>query len=418
LFSAVLTFYIVAPFDPIPGEPGHPLRFAALKRSIEAMGHRCVWWTSSWDHVSKSPRVAPEGCADIQLLEVPGYQHNIGLARARNHRHLAGAYFRSAELAISQGVISPPDVQLITIPPLETPEAAFSLQAKFGGRVVIDLMDTWPDTFYQALPLPGRKLRARVGACLFYAYRRMLRDALNRCDAVTAQSNAFVDWAKGYGLRDKPAHVCYLGADLPKQLPAIRSFDGREGLRLVYMGSMGASYDLETVARAVCRLVRSGRSLKLDVAGAGAKECWMQDYFKKQRLESAVTFHGYLPKDQVLSLLDRSHLGLIPMFPESGVAMPYKACDYASRGLPLVHSLDGDLESLVKSHNAGLKYRAGHEDSLCEVLTSYLDAPGQVASQSQAAFRVAQENFDRAVTYPQMADFLARFGRIKGESLM
>ena len=398
-------FYILAPFDPIPGEPGYPARFATLKLAIEAMGHRCIWWTSSWDHASKSEREEAEHSSDIRLLKVPGYASNISFARLRNHRLLAEVYEREVDSAVKSGALPPPDLQLITIPPLETTKAAFSIREQHGGLVVIDVMDRWPDTFFQVLPLPSKKLRAIAGEFIFMSYRKMLRQALKGCDAGTAQSTSFIEWAESYGLGDQPHHVCYLGADLLHEAQ-VRAFAEGETLRLAYIGAMGTSYDLETVFYALRQLVQKGRKVFLDVAGAGSKEAWMRDYVEQNDLSECVVFHGYLPKTEAFELLDRSHLGLVPMFPESGVVMPYKACEYAARGLPMVHSLPGELDLMVRKWNAGSIYTAGDVDSLVRSLDLYSDTPEQIRCQSIAVHELARQHFDRGVTYSDMAAFL------------
>jgi glycosyltransferase involved in cell wall biosynthesis len=399
-------FYILAPFDPIPGEAGFPERFATLKAAIEARGHRCVWWTSSWEHARKRERAIPEESSDIRLLSVPGYSKNVSWARFRNHRVLAEAYLREASRAIKESGLPPPDVQLITIPPLETLTVALKLRQQIGGRLVIDLMDRWPDTFFQVLPLPGAKLRALFGEWLFRPYRKILRNALSNCDAVTAQSKGFIEWAYKHGLNiDKRAHVCYLGADLLEK-PQVRSLTEDGPLRLAYLGSMGTSYDLETLLRAVHQLLKDGLAVELDLAGAGDKEPWMRAYVKRHGLEASVRLHGYLIKKGALALLDQCHLGVIPMFPESGVTVPYKAGEYTTRGLGVIHSLPGELAAMVETLGAGMSYTAGNVESLAKVISAYLREPSLVEQQSAASYKMAYEQFDRALIYPKMAEFL------------
>jgi glycosyltransferase involved in cell wall biosynthesis len=401
----VPTFYILAPFDPIPGEPGCPARFETLKKAIEARGHRCIWWTSTWGHTSKAERAMPALESGIRLLTATKYHQNVSLARLRNHRALAESYKFEVHSAIRSGTLPPPDVQLVSMPPLETSKAAFAIQQVHGGRVVIDIMDTWPDTFFQVIPLPSRHLRAWVGKLLFMRYHSMLRSALEKCNAATAQSAGFLDWARERGLGDKAGHICYLGADLPEGANA-RSFQKGEALRLAYLGAMGTSYDLETLLRAVKRLIGEGYAIRLDLAGAGRKEMWIRRFVEHEGLTEQVFFHGYLPKTEAFALLDECHLGVVPLFPESGVTVPYKAGEYASRGLGIIYSLSGELDVLMRQAEGGLRYQAGNVDSMVYQIRSYFLDPELVAKHSRAALQLAQEHFDRSVSYPQMAQFL------------
>jgi len=230
---------------------------------------------------------------------------------------------------------------------------------------------------------------------------------LRNCRGATAQSKGFLEWARERGLGDKPGHVCYLGANLPKNVD-IRSLKKGEVLRLAYMGAMGTSYDLETLLRAVKRFAAQGRDVRLDLVGTRQKEPWMKSFVKREGLADRVFFHGYLPKAEAFALLDECHLGLVPIFPESGVTVPYKAGEYASRGLGIIYSLGGELDALLHKAGAGLRYEAGRVESMVKQLRAYMDNTALVAQQSRAAWRLARDQFNRAVSYPEMAEFLEK----------
>ena len=177
---------------------------------------------------------------------------------------------------------------------------------------------------------------------MFCPFYRQACYAAKHCDALTAQSYTFVDWAKRLGFKDKPVHVCYLGAEVSGPVvPRERHIN--EPLRLAYIGMMGISYDLETLLQSVRDLVRAGHPVQLEVAGTGPKEEALRAFTKANQLEEAVRFHGFLERPQLLKLLESCHLGIVPMHPESGVSVPYKACEYSCQGMGMIHSLQGEL---------------------------------------------------------------------------
>jgi glycosyltransferase involved in cell wall biosynthesis len=115
---------------------------------------------------------------------------------------------------------------------------------------------------------------------------------------------------------------------------------------LVYVGNMSLSYDLATVIDAV----KSEPSLTLDIAGSGPDEPSL-----RQRAGDCgrIRFHGYLPEGELTRLLENSDVGIIPMFDDSCVGVPYKLADYAAAGLPVISSLHGETEDLLVTCNAG-----------------------------------------------------------------
>ena len=184
---------------------------------------------------------------------------------------------------------------------------------------------------------------------------------------------------KGYGAT-APMHCCNHGIEIRDDGRVKR--EEKRDLSLVYIGAMGLSYDLETVIDAVKSLERA----TLDLAGSGPKEAAL-------RLQASgcerIRFHGYLGDVELRNLLLRSSVGIIPMFPDSCVGIPYKLADYAACGLKVVESLGGEAGELVAKHNAGCHYNGGDVDSLREAIL----AAASIKDSNPQAFA---EHFDVA----------------------
>ena len=94
------------------------------------------------------------------------------------------------------------------------------------------------------------------------------------------------------------------------------------------------------------------------------------------------------------------------MKPESLVAVPPKACDYAAAGRAIVNSLPGELQRLIDEHAAGVAYTAGDAASLARAIASFATDRSQLTACRQGARRLAAAEFDRERTYPKFADWL------------
>ena len=55
-------------------------------------------------------------------------------------------------------------------------------------------------------------------------------------------------------------------------------------------------------------------------------------------------------------MLAQADVGVVPMFDESCVGVPYKLADYAAAGLPVVSSLHGETAELLEECAAGITY--------------------------------------------------------------
>jgi len=97
---------------------------------------------------------------------------------------------------------------------------------------------------------------------------------------------------------------------------------------------------------------------------------------------------------------------LVPNRPDSLVACPYKAGEYAAAGLPMISCLKGELGGLLKQWGAGTEYNEGDAASLQAAFQRYLSNPDLLKQQSLNARKMAEALFDRAETYQQFAQFI------------
>ena len=276
---------------------------------------------------------------------------NICLRRVFSHRALAREWLRLAG-AMSER----PDVIVASTPPLSLCAAALDFSRRSGALFVADIMDAWPETFYRVAP-----------AFLFAPLRATARRIYHSADAISAVAARYLDLAASYGATS-PTHLAYHGIDLQPSNVQPFNLSTFKPFHLAYLGPMSTSYDLETAIDAVAAMP----NVSLDLAGSGPKEEAL-----RTRAASCqrIRFHGFLGDVDLRALLAKCDVGLVPMFPDSCVGVPYKLADYAAAGLRVAECLGGETESLVARHHAGLHYEAGNVESLKGCLTSLMAPP-------------------------------------------
>lgn len=397
------------PFDNLVVEGARPQRYEMLASELASQGHRVVWWTAAFSHVHKAPRVSSGGArlpheirmpngVGIHLLDVPPYARNVSLARLRSHHAFARMWRKLALAEVERGGLPRPDVIVCSLPPLDTLPVALELCRRWGSRFVIDVQDAWPDAFRGVLPLP-RLLRGPAWRIAFSKSRRMARKALRRADAITGVGRRYLDFAFSYGAK-APMRCFPLG--IPSVAAAAEPHPG-DVMRVVYVGNMGASYDLRTLVEAVRRLSGAGRPVSLDIAGTGPAEASLRACAADC---PAIRFHGFLAREPLDALLRAMDIGVIPMFDRSLVAVPNKVADYAAAGLAVVNSLTGETRELLEKYDAGAWYRAGNLPMLCAALDAFSRNRPALQEKRENALRLARERFLASSIYPGMARFL------------
>ena len=188
-------------------------------------------------------------------------------------------------------------------------------------------------------------------------------------------------------------------------------------LKLVYVGNMGKGYDLETLVRAVSEMMDEGYAIGLDLAGRGEQEPFLKTLAEAKK--NAISFHGMVSGEQLYALLRQADLGVVPMFSNTYVAVPYKLADYALCGLPVVNSLLGETSALLKQYACGWQYEAGSLASLKQTLKEVYELKQGEAAAFEArgrnAKRLAEECFASERIYPAFVRWLEELG--EGEVL-
>ena len=438
-----MVVWIQNPFDTLPSEGGRKMRYWLLSEAFARAGHRVTLWTSDFSHATKRRRECGAGAVEkwkggevekcdvgatgatsgasatcglksppplasqgieVRLVPTLPYSRNVSLARIRSHRAYAAEWMRLAQ----DTSLPRPDLVVASIPTVSGAEAALSLGRRFGAKVVVDVMDAWPETFERLAPRPLRPLAHALLTPLRRRARRVYRDA----DLVTGVSERYREltgrgdyylayhgievekWRSGEVEKWRSGDSSSLRSTVPhlhsstfphlhsSTFPHLHSSTFpllHSSTSLVYAGNLGRTYDLATVVKAV----EADPRLTLDVAGFGEfrSDC------------PRVRFHGLLSERDLRTLLESCDVGVVPMAAESWVGVPYKLCDYARAGLKVVSSLGGETSGLLERWQCGATYRAGDAASFAAAVASVASMP------SGASRRMCEELFDAGRIY-------------------
>lgn len=342
-----MTVWIENPFDNLPAEGFRPQRYWLMAEAFARAGHDVTLWTSDFSHAKKAPRVLSkvEAPFRLKLVKTPPYSGNVSFRRIASHRAYAANWLTDAR-AKAKGS-GKPDVIIISMPPLSTADAALTMKKEFGAKIVVDVMDAWPETFERIFPAPLKFLSALALLPLRRAAKRAYRGA----DLVTGVCDAYGDIARANGAREYVRF--YHGIDTSKAQGANVQ---RPPLSFVYAGNFGRGYDLSAAIKAILE----NEDATLDIAGAGEREAeWRALAAHSPRIR----FHGYLSGGELDRLLDSASIGVIPLSDDTFVGLPYKLGDYAAHNLRMVTSLRGECAAILEKHNAGAVYDAKDANS-------------------------------------------------------
>jgi glycosyltransferase involved in cell wall biosynthesis len=385
------------------GEPplddgSRPLRSGLLARRLAERGHEVTWWTSAFDHSTKSFRTVTndatsfERGVQVRQIKGTGYQKNVGLARLIDQLCLAVRF----RVASSREAL--PDVVLCSLPIIDLAVSFLSLRGASKVPLVVDCRDMWPDIFVDSAP---RQLRKLFRAFL-HPYVRVTRFALNRSTAIVGHTDEFVRW----GSAQKKARGLEMTFPFGYPKPAVnRPWEllERDGtLRFVFIGAISHRSYLLWLVEEFNQM--QDLPVELIVCGSGP---FLEELRTKSSSRS-ISFLGWLDQEGLASQMARCDIGVVPYYSTKDfvASIPNKVPEYLSHGLYVVSTIDtGVLSEFLSATETG-EAISHTEGAMRHVAEKCLRNADQISSLRDKRFSVFLETFEESKVYSNFSDFL------------
>lgn len=230
-------------------------------------------------------------------------------------------------------------------------------------------------------------------------------------------------WAEGrmpllladhqYAGRFRKAHPVVPNTTRVPQRPQPAATPGADGTqRVVYLGSI-------TMERGAREVVQVGAALRDRTDGAvavhvigpahGAAEQVLTDAVGQK----AITWHGFVPSDQALPMLDGALAGLSLLHDEANFrpSMPTKVIEYLAHGIPAVSTPLPVPADLIRRSGAGVLVPFGDTAAATAAVLELWADPAAARTMGEAGHVVAAAEFDWGVVAPEFVAALESVAR-------
>lgn len=268
---------------------------------------------------------------------------------------------RAAEKAIREEDIH---IVITTGPPHSTHLVGLKLKDKYGLKWVADFRDPWTDIFYNDL-MNRTKVAERKD-------RRMEKEVLDRADMVVANCKSNAELLRNKGDR-APIEVVENGYDA-NDFENMES-ERRAQFRVVYTGTMAASYNPSTFVSAFKRLVEKAPD-KVQWHFAGYADAQIIALLKRAGIIENCIFHGYVSHSDAVRLMSEANI-LLNLFPETknDLGIPGKCFEYlaARRAILNIGPKNGDAALIIAECESGVTFNRTEEGAIFNFLNKQFE---------------------------------------------
>lgn len=409
--QSVKNIWLLTVGEPLPSDPGSPRlhRSGMLYNELVRRGHEVTWWTSTFDHFSKTQRFAEDTTishegGQIIALHGCGYPRNLSLRRFRENALVARRFAHRAVRA------ELPDLILCSYPIIELCHEGVRFGRSRGVPTVVDVRDLWPDVIVNAVPGPLRPV-ARIGLGWL---QRQAEYVLRGCDGIAGISPQYLDFGLGLAGRGRRESDAIFSLGYGIEAPAPEALErARERLealgvnperRIVwYVGTFGSTYDLLPVIEGARRCGELEQDVQFVISGAGDDDAMLR---ARAAGLANVCFTGWVGAAEVFWLRQVAAVGLQPYRAGAPQGLANKLFEYISAGIPVVSSLAGENERFVAQHGCGVTYRAGDAGDFVAKLRAVLQNDANRRTMGAAGLRAFEAEHSSSMVYGRMADYL------------
>ncbi len=391
-------------------------RYGILSSMLAESGHEVVYWTSTFDHFKKKQRsdcnknIRVDENYFINMVYASGYKNNYSLARIIHHRRMA------KNLSNQLRNCEPPDVILSSFPTGEITLALIKYGKMKNVSVVVDIRDLWPDIFIHFIPDYFKCIIKKIVEPLFHT-KKIMKNA----NSIIAISEQYLEWGISLAERkksnlDKVFYMGYPQVEInTKELKEAELFWDNLDVRVdqfvcCFVGSINRHYNFNTLIAAMKILQKKYLDIKFVICGTGSH------FERLEKISGGLTniiLPGWINQVQIVTLMERSKVGLCPYSKKNIISLPNKPFEYFSGGLPILSTLQGELEQINIKHKVGITYKAENVQSFLKAFFQIYNNKSERKIMENNARKIYENYFSSEKVYSKLIKYLEEIRTIQ-----
>jgi glycosyltransferase involved in cell wall biosynthesis len=286
--------------------------------------------------------------------------------RSATRRMLNYLSFAAFSLIIGPWMTRPPDViyicNLITLGP-----TAFFLRLIYGSKVILDVLDLWPDSVALSGMLNNKPIMSLLTRVCHYVYRN--------ANKVIALSPGVKQALIKRGVSQNKIDLIYNWCDESsvhreeRNEAKARELGMNGKFNVLFAGTMGLLQGLDTILEAAHLCRKSLPHVQFVLVGGGVDRPNLEARAKDMNLDN-LKFLPQQPLERMGAIFTIADVLLVHLKddPSFRIVIPSKTQTYLYMGKPIIMAVKGDAADLVENSGAGILCEPGNPQAIADAV--------------------------------------------------
>ena len=333
------------------------------------------------------------------MIDIPEYHSNLSLKRIYSHIYFAYKLKHYLHQLPQQET----KVIYCSMPTSTAAYVCGKYCKKHGVKFVIDVIDLWPDSL---IPIIGG-FKGKLLNLILFPWKYITIQTYKMADVIMGESKEYANVAASYN-RKVPVYPLYLGVDKHNVESSILQSKltlnkPESEIWIGYGGSLGTSYDFETLIKGVATL-NGIYQYKLFLIGDGVRRIEIEKFINQYSVNAQIT--GFIEYSDLLKYLSYCDIAINIFRDNTKVVHSYKFNDYVATNCFILNSLQGETADMIDKYQIGLNFDF-KENTLDKVLLHSIEHWNLYKDWKKNNVRLVNEILDKEIIYSQIANILS-----------
>lgn len=240
-----------------------------------------------------------------------------------------------------------------------------------------------------------------------YDISRALKENPNMYHNIFKQYDLFVPICKRFkkrlialGCNARKIQIIHSAIDCDKFKFKPRNLNPDKSIKLIAVNRLVEKKGTEYAIYAVSKLIKHYPKIQFDIVGSGPLEANLQNLINKLNAQNHIKLLGWRNHEQVLNLLDKSHIFILPSVTsrdgdEEGIPNALK--EAMAMGLPVISTYHSAIPELIENNKSGFLVPERNITDLYNKIEYVITHPDQWNTIGYNARKQVENNFNMKI---------------------